>query len=66
MKVNIQDTLSRRGWSQAELSRRSGIPQPMISQIITGEVKLPRVDTMFKLAKALRCMIEDLIEEDAS
>ena len=64
MKVNIQDTLSRRGWSQAELSQRSGVPQPMISQIITGEVKFPRVDTMFKLAKALRCMIEDLIEEE--
>ena len=64
MKVILQDMIQRRGWSQTELSQRSGVPQPMISDIANGNVKNPRLMTIYKLAKALRCMIEDLIEED--
>ena len=62
--VVLKKMREKRGWNQAELSRRSGVPQPMISEIETYEVKFPRVDTLYKLATALRCMIDDLIEDD--
>ena len=62
--VVLKKMREKRGWNQAELSRRSGVPQPMISEIETSEVKFPRVDTLYKLATALRCMIDDLIEDD--
>lgn len=64
MIVILRKMREKRGWNQAELSRRSGVPQPMISEIETSEVKFPRVDTLYKLATALRCMIDDLIEDD--
>ena len=64
MKVILGDMLRRRGWSQKELSDRSGVPAPMISQIISGDVKYPRIDTMYKLSCALRCSLYDLIEEE--
>ena len=64
MIVILKKMREKRGWNQAELSRRSGVPQPMISEIETSEVKFPRVDTLYKLATALRCMIDDLLEDD--
>lgn len=64
IKVILKNMREKRGWNQAELSRRSGVPQPMISEIETGQVAFPRIDTLYKLARALRCAVEDLIVED--
>lgn len=64
MRVDLGTMRRRRGWSQAELSRRSGVPQPMISEIESGVVSDPRIRTISKLANALRCAIEDLCVED--
>jgi len=36
----------------------------MISEIESSEVKFPRVDALYKLAQALRCMVDDLIVTD--
>ena len=64
MTVTLEAMRKKRGWSQAELARRSGVPQPMISEIERGIVADPRISTISKLSGALRCMIEDLIEEE--
>ena len=64
MIVKLREMREKRGWTQAELSRRSGVPQPMISEIESSEVKFPRVDALYKLAQALRCMVDDLIVTD--
>src|ERR1035438_5305763 len=42
----------RRGWSQAELGERIGLPQMHISGIETGKVA-PRFDTMLELVRVL-------------
>lgn len=36
----------------------------MISQIEVGTTKYPRIDTLWKLSKALKCTIDDLIIDD--
>ena len=64
MTILLREMREKRGWTQIELSRRSGVPQPMISEIESQAVKDPRVGTLYRLARALRCMIEDMIEED--
>ena len=46
-KVRIQ-----RGWTQAELGKRIGLPQTHISGIETGKV-VPRFDTLLDLIRAL-------------
>lgn len=52
-----------KGISQAELSRKSGIPQGVISYIESGRTKSPRIDTMLAIAKALDCTIDELTME---
>ena len=64
MRVNLEGMRNKRGWSQAELSRRSEVPQPMISEIERGVVSNPTVITLFKLSTALRCSLDDLIVND--
>jgi transcriptional regulator with XRE-family HTH domain len=46
--------LDRRHLSQAELARMSGVPQPTIQRIISGETGDPRGSTMAKLREILR------------
>ncbi|MBL8643561.1 MAG: helix-turn-helix transcriptional regulator [Rhodospirillaceae bacterium] len=46
-----------RGWSQAEVSRRVGLPQTHISGIETGRI-VPRYDTLLEL---LRLLDHDLV-----
>lgn len=54
----------KRGLSQAELSRKSGVPQPMISEIESGVAQYPQINTLYKLAQALRCSVDDFIVPD--
>lgn len=62
--VILQRMREKRKLTQEELSRASGIKQQTISAIESGRNKYPRADTLFHLAKALRCTIDDLIEGD--
>lgn len=64
MKVLLEQFRKKRRLNQRELSDASGVPQPMISQIETGFVRNPTVETMYKLATALKCTVDDLIEAD--
>ena len=64
MKVLLETMRKRRNLNQRELSERSGVPQPMISEIERGIVQNPQINTMFKLACALKCTVDDLIEND--
>jgi transcriptional regulator with XRE-family HTH domain len=42
----------KRGWSQAELGRRAGLPQMHVSGIETGKIA-PRFDTLLDLVRVL-------------
>jgi transcriptional regulator with XRE-family HTH domain len=42
----------KRGWSQAELGRRAGLPQMHVSSIETGKIA-PRFDTLLDLVRVL-------------
>lgn len=64
MKILLEEYRRKRKLNQSELSKLSGVPQPMISQIETEDVKNPTVGTLAKLARALRCTVDDLIDDD--
>lgn len=64
MRVRLEEFRNKRKLNQRQLSEASGIPQPMISQIETGFVRNPTVETMYKLATALKCTVDDLIDAD--
>lgn len=58
----LQDFRESRHLTQAELAKASGVTQQAISNIETGKRKRPSGDTLYKLARALHCMVDDLIE----
>ena len=55
LTVRIKELREVKGWSQAELSRRSGVAQGMISRMENGQVESVHLPALEKLAKALRC-----------
>jgi len=64
MKIKLEEFRNKRMMNQRELSDASGVPQPMISDIENENVKNPTIKTMYRLATALRCLVDDLIEKD--
>lgn len=48
----IAELMRDRDWSEGELSRQSGVPQPTIHRIITGDSQSPRQQNVEKIAKA--------------
>ena len=52
----------RRNLTQAELSTRAGLSQPLICNIETGDINDPKLSTMLKLSQALRCDVYDLVD----
>ncbi len=64
MKIKLEEIRNRRRMNQQQLSDASGVPQPMISQIETGDVLNPTIRTLYRLAGALKCTVDDLIEDD--
>ncbi|MEO8657646.1 MAG: helix-turn-helix transcriptional regulator [Bryobacteraceae bacterium] len=52
MRKDIVATRRKRGWSQAELGRRVGLPQAHISGIEGGKI-VPRLDTFLDLVRIL-------------
>lgn len=52
MRRQLKDERTKRGWSQAELGKRSGLPQMHISGIESGKI-VPRFDTLLDLVRIL-------------
>jgi Predicted transcriptional regulators len=62
--VIVQKMREKRKLTQEALSARSGVKQQTISAIESGKNKNPRIDTLYLLARALHCTVDDLIEEE--
>jgi len=52
MRAELKAARRKRGWSQAELGRRTGLPQMHISGIESGKI-VPRFDTLLDLVRVL-------------
>lgn len=62
-KILLYEIRRKKGLSQLELSKRSGVSYGYISELENG-IKSPTIDTICKLAKALECRPEDLFRCD--
>src|SRR3569833_1318342 len=52
MRSDLVQARRTRGWTQAELGRRVGLPQEHISVIETGKI-VPRFDTLLEIVRVL-------------
>ncbi len=63
MRYTIQDILDRRGISQREMARRTGLDYSYVNRLVNGRF-VPRVDKALRLAAALEVQVEDLFALD--
>ena len=61
--IRLRELRQGRGWSQQELSRRTGIRRATLSAIENGQTKSIDFDILEKLAKALEVHPAALIEK---
>lgn len=52
LRLELKMARTKRGWTQVELGRRTGLPQAHISGIETGKI-VPRFDTLLDLVRVL-------------
>ena len=64
VKILVESYRKKRKLTQAQLAKLSGVPQPMISMIESKAVPNPTIGTIYRLAVALKCTTDDLIEEE--
>ena len=62
--IKLLEMRTKRNMSQSELAKACGVSQQEISNIESGLRNNPRILTLLKLSKTLRCSIYDLIEEE--
>lgn len=62
ISLRLQEIRRASGWSQAELARRSGVPQPTISRLEAGKARTIDLDNLERLANALNVNAAALIE----
>jgi transcriptional regulator with XRE-family HTH domain len=66
--MRIGDILKRKRTAleltQEDLFNRSGVTQSMISKLEKGRTENVSVDVLRKLAKALNCLLVDLLPEE--
>jgi len=55
LTLRIQELRKVKKWSQAELARRSGVNQGVISRLESGETQSITLPNLEKLAQALEC-----------
>lgn len=63
--TKVQEFRERRKQTQEQLATASGVKQQTISAIENGKNKNPGILTMWRLAMALRCTVDDLVDEEA-
>ena len=59
----IRELREKKGWTQTELARRSGVKQGVLSYIESGRTKHPRSDTLAAIAAALGVPVGRLIKK---
>lgn len=62
-KLNIRDIRKKRGMTQNELSKKSGIGIVTICRLETGQQKDLSASNLFKIADALDTTVENIFTE---
>ena len=58
---NLTKLRKERGWSQEKLAREAGISYNTLIKIERGGIKNPKIETVVKLAEALRVSIDKIV-----
>ena len=64
--MTLREARDAKGWTQATLSHRSGVPQSRIAEIETGKTRDPQNRTVKALEEALGLRRGTLVFEEAA
>lgn len=64
VKQRINNLLLENKWSVNELSRRSGVNQSTLSEIVSGRSKHPRIITLKKISYAFNMTLSDFFNDE--
>jgi XRE family transcriptional regulator of biofilm formation len=62
LKTVLKEMREARGWSQRDLAAKAKVTGAYIAQLETGVRTNPTIDTLRKLAKALKVTVGELVE----
>lgn len=62
IKIHLSKILGEKRWTQADLSRKTGIRANTISEIYNELVERVNLDQLDSICEALDCQISDLLE----
>jgi putative transcriptional regulator len=60
--IKLDNVLKEKGISQRELSRRTGIRQPTVSEMCLNRSKSLPVENLDLICKELKCDLSDVVE----
>jgi transcriptional regulator with XRE-family HTH domain len=60
--MNVKQLRARRGFTQSVLAKKTKVSQAYIAQLESGVEDNPKLDTLRRLAKALKCTVAELVE----
>lgn len=59
---NLKVLIEREAISEAELSRRCGVTQPMINRIVNAKTDNPKLKTLLRISRYFGITISELVE----
>lgn len=62
IKIHLSRILGEKRWTQADLSRRTGIRPTTISEIYNEIIERINIDHLDLICEALDCEVSDLLE----
>lgn len=61
LAVNLAEAMHQHGINEAELARRTHIPQPTLHKILAGRTEDPRFSTLQQLASFFKVTVDELV-----
>jgi len=61
---NLAKLRKQKGWSQEKLAVESGVSYNTIIKLERGRIKNPKIETVIKLANALKVPIDKILEKE--
>lgn len=62
IKIHLSKMLGEKRWTQADLSRKTGIRPNTISELYNELVERVNLEHLDKICEVLECKIEDILE----
>ena len=65
MSYKISEMRKKKGITQDELAKRSGVSRAIVSGLESGRITITTTQTLVKLARALNCTVQEIFFDES-